>query len=122
MSQYPMPKYPMWHKSSMPNAKIPKIEVQLLLIIFRYFFERKIFNSVVGVFFRCPETAHDAQSSQICRVDGFLSGETAVGKPEVTDLNLAIDHSFYIFFRYSLTPSDFLTAKISIALHIMLKN
>ena len=41
-------------------------------------FERKILNSVIGVLFPSPETAHDGRA-QVCRVVGVLYN-TCVGR------------------------------------------
>ena len=89
------------------------IGLVLLFVIFRRktFFEMKIFNSVVGVFFN--EIAYDAQAQLVsCIIQA--SRVTAVRKPELTVSDPAVDHTFLRLFRYSLTRSYFLTTRNSV--------
>ena len=71
-----------------------------LFSVENFLFDRKTFNSIVGVFFDCLEIAHDAQSLQNCAeslVSCILhaSGVTAFWETEVAGLNPTIRHPFY---------------------------
>ena len=55
------------------------------------FLERKKFNSMAFIFL-CPQTAHHAQSSQVCRIVGVLYN-TCVGCHRGSE---AIDRTFYV--------------------------
>ena len=59
------------------NTSLARLSLSLFILLLfsvEKIFERKIFNSVVGVFFPFPDTAHDAQTYArgYCRTDSAL--------------------------------------------------
>ena len=71
-----------------------------IIIFRRKSFGRKIFNSVVGVFYsfswKCPWRAECKPAKLVSRKIQ-VSSVTAVRKPEVVGSNPAIDHILYVF-------------------------
>ena len=103
--------------SIISKRKVHRINISLLIFRRKSFFEKKILNSVVGVFFlllNLPMT----RSVQVCRVGAWYN--TSVGCHHCSNAGSDGFESrfwsnfFLPLFRYSLTRSYFLLTKISV--------
>ena len=99
------------------SSSEPAHDIHARIVIYCIFFERKIFNSVVGVFsfvvkLSMARRVHKSAESLVSYIIQ-VSGVTAVGKPEVAGLNAAVGHTIiFTFFQTLINTFLFFNSKI----------